>query len=290
MDRRVEFGQDLRRRRIERDVSLDEVARITKIRKVYLEGLEEGRFEELPGSEIFVVGFVRAYAKHLGLDEDSLVARYREAVGAMASPPAPHPKYLVVPRERRWHLGPFLLGGLLLGGGWWAFWFLQHRAPATGSPSGSAPPKVVGSSTSAPSPPPTALPEEEAPAPVEGGEPAMPQPEAPGPLQLPPSTPPPPGQDPGDRKAQAAAGDLVVETTEPCWMEIWAGSTRALYRLVEPGEKIALNGTAFTVTLGNREAATVRWKGAPLIPPPGEGMVVNRWKIPQPPGEEVEEP
>ena len=73
-------------------------------------------------------------------------------------------------------------------------------------------------------------------------------------------------------------------------MEIWSGSTRAVYRLVEPGERISLNGSAFTLTLGNRESATVRWKGSPLTPPPGEGMVVTRWKIPQPPGEEVKEP
>ena len=73
-------------------------------------------------------------------------------------------------------------------------------------------------------------------------------------------------------------------------MEVWQGNKRPIYRLVEASERISLNGTAFTVTLGNRHAAIVRWKGNPLTPPPSEGMVVSRWQIPASPGEEVKPP
>jgi cytoskeleton protein RodZ len=288
MDRRAEFGEALRRQRLEREVSLDEVARITKIRKVYLESIEEGRFENLPHSEIFILGFLRAYAGHLGLDEQALITRYTEAMGGPAAPPAA-PIYLAVPRERRLHIWPFLLGAILLTGGWSAFWLLQHRDPTglmrPAAPlSPSAPPQTAGVSV-----PPPAHEATQA-APADSDEPSMPQPEAPGPLQLPASTPPQPDSDSRDRKSQAASGDLVIDTVEPCWMEIWQGSTRAVYRLVESGEHISLNGSTFTVTLGNRESATVRWKGTQLAPPPGEGMVVNRWKIPTPTGEEDKEP
>jgi cytoskeletal protein RodZ len=291
MDRRAAFGEDLRKQRIEREVSLDEVARITKIRKVYLESIEEGRFEDLPHSEIFVLGFLRAYARHLGLDEQALITRYTEATGGPA-PATAAPVYLAVPRERRWHLWPFLLGAILLTGGWSAFWLLQHRGPAgptrpAAPVSSPVPPRNTPAGVAVPPP----APEAAQPTPADSDEPSIPQPEAPGPLQLPASTPPQPEQDPRDpKKSQASSGDLVIDTVEPCWMEIWQGSTRAVYRLVEAGERISLNGSTFTVTLGNRESATVRWKGAQLAPPPGEGMVVNRWKIPAPPGEEAKEP
>jgi cytoskeletal protein RodZ len=72
------FGAHLRREREARKVSLDDVAKSTKISKRHLSELEEERFKDLPGG-IFNKGFVRAYAKHLGLNEEAMVAEYVEA-------------------------------------------------------------------------------------------------------------------------------------------------------------------------------------------------------------------
>jgi hypothetical protein len=65
----------LRQGREQRGISIDEVARITKIQARILERLESGRLEGLP-ADVFVRGFVRNVARCVGLDEDEAVRRY----------------------------------------------------------------------------------------------------------------------------------------------------------------------------------------------------------------------
>jgi len=69
------FGERLRREREMRGISLDEIATATKISTRNLRALEEEKFKQLPGG-IFNKGFVRAYAKFLGIDEEQMVAEY----------------------------------------------------------------------------------------------------------------------------------------------------------------------------------------------------------------------
>lgn len=71
------FGDYLKREREMRGVQLREVAQITKITVRALDALENARFEEL-GGEIFVRGFLRNYARYLGLDPEDVVLRYEE--------------------------------------------------------------------------------------------------------------------------------------------------------------------------------------------------------------------
>src|SRR5271169_738914 len=80
------FGERLRREREMRGVSLDDIADGTKIGTRLLRALEEEQFELLPGG-IFNKGFVRAYAKYLGLNEEEAVADYLEAAGETAPDP-----------------------------------------------------------------------------------------------------------------------------------------------------------------------------------------------------------
>jgi cytoskeleton protein RodZ len=80
------FGERLRREREMRGVSLDDIAEATKIGTRLLRALEEEHFELLPGG-IFNKGFVRAYAKYLGLNEDEAVADYLEAAGESVPDP-----------------------------------------------------------------------------------------------------------------------------------------------------------------------------------------------------------
>src|SRR4051812_2996593 len=72
------FGERLRREREMRGISLDEIATATKISARNLKALEEEKFNQLPGG-IFNKGFVRAYAKFLGIDEEHIVAEYEAA-------------------------------------------------------------------------------------------------------------------------------------------------------------------------------------------------------------------
>jgi cytoskeleton protein RodZ len=78
------FGERLRREREMRGISLDEIAATTKIGTRLLRALEDGQFELLPGG-IFNKNYVRAYARHVGIDEEQAVADYLQA--AQESPP-----------------------------------------------------------------------------------------------------------------------------------------------------------------------------------------------------------
>jgi hypothetical protein len=76
---RIDFGSRFKQEREARHLSLGDVARVTKIPERSLERLEGGRFDELP-AEVFVRGFVRSFARAVGLDPDDMARRYGEIV------------------------------------------------------------------------------------------------------------------------------------------------------------------------------------------------------------------
>ena len=78
------FGDKLKREREMRAITLEEIAEATKIGTRSLKALEEEHFDQLPGG-IFNKGFVRAYAKFLGIDEEQAVADYMAATGDVGS-------------------------------------------------------------------------------------------------------------------------------------------------------------------------------------------------------------
>jgi cytoskeleton protein RodZ len=69
------LGARFKQERERKGITLDDVALSTKIGTRMLQALEEERYDQLPGG-IFNKGFVRAYARHLGLDEEQAVADY----------------------------------------------------------------------------------------------------------------------------------------------------------------------------------------------------------------------
>ncbi len=73
------FGERLQREREMRGITLEEIAEATKIGTRSLRALEEQDFDKLPGG-IFNKGFVRAYSRYLGLDEEQAVADYQTAL------------------------------------------------------------------------------------------------------------------------------------------------------------------------------------------------------------------
>jgi len=69
----VSLGQLFREVRQNRALTLAEVERDTRINRDYLEALEQERYELLP-APVYTRGFVRAYARHLGLDEEGALS------------------------------------------------------------------------------------------------------------------------------------------------------------------------------------------------------------------------
>lgn len=69
------FGEELRRERELREISLREVAEATKINIRHLEAMERNDFQHLPGG-LFNKGFVRAYCDYIGIDAEAMVNAY----------------------------------------------------------------------------------------------------------------------------------------------------------------------------------------------------------------------
>ncbi len=76
---------DLAALRRERGLSLSEIADATKIRTHYLNAIEQGRFEKLPGG-VYNRSYIRQYARAIHYDEARLLACYVSVAGAAATP------------------------------------------------------------------------------------------------------------------------------------------------------------------------------------------------------------
>src|SRR5687768_15832347 len=72
---REAFAAWLRAEREARGIALEEIARVTKIQFRTLQLLEGAEFDELP-ADVFVRGFIRNYARVVGLDANLAIARY----------------------------------------------------------------------------------------------------------------------------------------------------------------------------------------------------------------------
>ena len=78
---RETIGDLLRRTRMEYGAEIETIAAALRIRAAYLTAIEQARYDRLPGS-VYALGFVRAYAAHLGLDGEEAVRRFKqEAAG-----------------------------------------------------------------------------------------------------------------------------------------------------------------------------------------------------------------
>ncbi len=67
-----EIGLKLKQERINKKLTVDDVASKLKIRKLFIEAIEDGKFNELPGLT-YIIGFVISYAKLLGIAYEPLV-------------------------------------------------------------------------------------------------------------------------------------------------------------------------------------------------------------------------
>src|SRR5690349_9951808 len=70
-------GEVLQRQRQALGLDLAEVASALRVKAAYLAALEAGRPDRLPGPA-YAIGFMRAYADHLGLDSAEILRRFKE--------------------------------------------------------------------------------------------------------------------------------------------------------------------------------------------------------------------
>ncbi len=245
------FGIWLRRQREAREVGLREIAERTKISMRYLEALEENRFALLP-APVFARGFLREYARYVGLNADEVVNHFLAAQGldgkegtanaeglSNSGPSLSMPRSSSAGTWKRWlFLG--LATTVLLSVVALAAWLAdQRRDRPPETPVAALPPSVA-----APSLPALAVPSTPA-----ANEAAVP----------------------------ARALRLTLDFTADCWIDgIMDGQKRVSEKRVQ-GETVQLEADrTIELTLGSSGAVDARLNGLPLPLPRRQGEVVRR--------------
>jgi transcriptional regulator with XRE-family HTH domain len=94
------LGEYLKAERELRNLSLEEAAKFTKIRKQFLKAVEEDKYELLPPA-IYVKGFLTIYAKYLGLNPNDIVLRYQNYLKSLTiSFPPELQQQITTPKKR----------------------------------------------------------------------------------------------------------------------------------------------------------------------------------------------
>lgn len=114
------IGADLRAAREARGESMADVAHQLRLRESYVEAIETGNFDALPGVT-YAIGFLRSYARYLRLDADDLIQRFKDEVSDI--PPPADLAFLEPVSESRVPRGGLVALAVLLAvaayGGWY---------------------------------------------------------------------------------------------------------------------------------------------------------------------------
>ncbi|WP_165943629.1 helix-turn-helix domain-containing protein [Roseicella aquatilis] len=267
------LGAEFRAAREALGYTLDDVARTLRIRRAYLVALEEGRLADLP-APAYAIGFIRSYARVLGLDDDALVRHYRELSGAAATPrselifPEPVP-------DRAVPTGALVLVGSLLAFGAYIGWYQWSGNDSRTVDTVPPPPRLAE-----PAAPPTLPPDPVvgSPPPAANAMPVLPiQPVRPS-----PTPPPAPAAGPAgaatpaaEAPAPPAEGRVVLRAKSDVWVQVreGAGGASVMQRILKPGESYEVPARAGLVLhAGNMAGLEVLIDGAPAPGvPPGTG-------------------
>jgi cytoskeletal protein RodZ len=246
------FGAWLRRQREMREIHLHEIADRTKISLRYLQAMEQDRFELLP-APVFARGFLREYAKYVGLSPDEVVNYYLSAIGAAAEGDDDAAEAPAIRRRGAaaspWSYGVFLvLGFVLLVAvvAFLAFYAENRRREARPARTNAAPPaaRVL---EAAPPPPPAAA------------------------------------ADP------AAPLIVTLDFTQECWVELVVDDRRRMSELHAPGESLQIEAerSVLLANVGNAQGVEVQVNGEPYSLP-SDGRVVRDVRIELPPPVEAD--
>src|SRR5688572_23902726 len=105
------FGASFKKARESKGISLDQIAKETRISTRFLAAIEDEEFELLPGG-IFNRGFVRTFAERVGLEPDQAVADYERLVSVRVEPVDPTASENARPSKNERRLYPIALGVL----------------------------------------------------------------------------------------------------------------------------------------------------------------------------------
>ena len=233
------LGETLRQARLDRGVSLADAERETHIRRRYLEALEAEDYGALP-AQVYTRGFIRTYARYLGLDAEATLdlyspGRVREDRSAIR-PAAPQ---LSPARPLSFRLF-VMVAGLLLIALLLVYLWAQYTSfvESLGQADRPGPTRVASTPTRTP----------------EGTTPVV----APAPAPV-----PPPATSPTPQRG------LVLEAriTERTWMEVWVDGTSQLQATLQAGSARSFTANqSIRMRVGNAGGVEVTVNGRPQEP------------------------
>jgi cytoskeleton protein RodZ len=292
------IGHKLRTARESQGLSLQQIASRIRIQSSFLEKIEQGVLEGLPGIS-FVRGFIRNYAEILGLDDPELLDQLKSMVRAVEATPAPPMKptterLLDAEKAAGLPWPRIVLVGLLTLLALWVGYLLVRvflpsesayepapaipavqapapaaqaptvQAPAARPPQGSVPPVTVfpGAPASRPatSPAPVALAPAARPAPVAAGTAAS------APVTGPTSALP--GRGPSPLR-------ITLRGLEDTWVRYAVDRKPPLELLMRPAESATLDADEeVRLTIGRSHALSVYMNGEEVVLPGGRDRLV----------------
>ncbi len=238
------LGEEFRSAREARGLSVSDVAEQIHIRSVYLAAIENEEWASI-GAPVYVRGFIRTYARFLGLDGEAAVARFNDAVPAArpSSHAAPAASAASGTRERTGPSPWALLGALvaLVLVGYVIYEYVTLKQPGT-APVAVQPSRAPGGSQS----------------PVPGGG------------AVPASAAPRSSPTPGPHH------QLAVRLVQRSWLRVAVDGQTKLEGIYPAGTSKSFTGKIADLRVGNAGGVTVSINGAAAKPLGKAGDVVEQ--------------
>lgn len=233
-------GERLWEERLKQGLTLEEVEEETKIRKYYLQSLEQEDYQVLP-PQVYATGFVKRYAKFLGLDGSELVEQFKqEAYGSdnqedfkqVPQQTTPLEKKVIIPWRN-------IMAGIIFL--FLAIWIGNYIAGY-----------VADRGTQDVQPP----------------TPGIQQPTNPAPAPSPTPTPPP---------STAPVARLDLKTNQPCWLLVVVDGESKFTGTLPAGEERSFQGTKLIyIKAGNAGGIELTFNGEKQEPLGAIGEVKDR--------------
>ncbi len=281
-DSAVLLGRELREARERLNETLADVSQSLKLSKKQLEAIESGNYAILPGPA-FTRGFIRNYARHLGLDIEKLFARYeilneRVELTPISNAKGDMPVKAKKPRRKALYIWIVLILAGLAALGWY---FDGFSTGEPGESSGTVMPVAPSENRSDSDTNHVLTPGFEVLDPVpplsdasETSEPSQPDINVQSVLPI-AATPI------ADEEVQAITADqdaqstamvlpsepsLIFTLSKPCWIKVEDATSAVLHEKLETaGVRLEIKGTPpFRVVIGDPSAVTVEFAGNPI--------------------------
>jgi len=261
------LGEDFQRAREAKGLTLEEAAARTRILPQYLKAVEENNYAHLP-DEVFAKGFVRSYARILGLDEAAVVRKFDETGGQFYAKRAEREtlRQQLEEEERRKQVNRNLVVGVV-GVALLLLFALIGRDRDRSVPVPNSEPIPPASQQETAPPPPPAEPAEPVNEPAPLLAPSQPEVERnfSGALPL-------EGVAPDNRKKLV----VDIEAVERCWVKVQIDRAAFQEALLYPGDRVRWKAQdRIALTLGNAGGVRVILNGKPQGPFGDKGQVVR---------------